>query len=409
MSQSSKKSPNKPTKKRSLLAELRSQALLLNERAVQTSVNAYDWVFRRGELVKSGQTHYETVYAGDLMKVRYYDLADEEHIDLPGGERLRVRRKQHSVPLVLVPPLGVTVETFDLLPERSMVRYFAARGFKTYMIDWGEPQRRHAHLGLMDYADEMFNTALDEIRLHSGNEDLSIMGWCMGGLLTLMNQGLQQDPRVRNLITVASPINLRGGGIVAGAAQAINAPAQIVRRYSDFRLDKLDPSKIQAPAWMTTMLFKLTDPVGSVTTYWDLLMRSWDREFVVAHSTTANYLNNMLMYPTGMLRDFAVKMAVDNDLASGRIVVGERVAELGKIPSALLAFAGEGDVLVKPPIAEKVMDVVGTDVGTEDKAFHVAPGGHMGVILGKKALEHVWAPSADWLAMRSKSRRYRPS
>ena len=319
------KSTTSKPRKRSMFAELRSQALLLNERAVQAGVNTFDWVFRRGELVQSGQTHYETVYAGDLMKVRYYDLAGEEYIDLQGGERLRVRRKQHSVPLVLVPPLGVTVETFDLLPERSMVRYFAARGFKVYMIDWGEPQRRHASLGLLEYADDMFNTALEEIRVHSGNEDLSIMGWCMGGLLSLMNQGLQQDPRIRNLITVASPINLRGGGIVAGAAQAINAPAQIVRRYSDFRLEKLDPSKIQAPAWMTTLIFKLTDPVGSVTTYWDLLMKSWDREFVVAHSTTANYLNNMLMYPTGMLRDLAVKVAVDNDLASGRIVVGDKI------------------------------------------------------------------------------------
>lgn len=398
--------PKASKNKRPLLAELRSQALLMNQRAVQAAVNTYDWVLRPKQLVKSGLTEYETVYAGDLMKVRYYSLVDEDEIELEDGSRMPVRRRQHSVPLVLVPPLGVTVETFDLLPQRSLVRYLAARGFKTYLIDWGEPQRRHAHLGLFDYADEMFTTALDEVRKHSGKTDLSLMGWCMGGLLSLIHLGLQQDPRIRNLITVASPINLRGGGIVAGAAQAINAPAQIVRRYSDFRLENLDPSKLQLPAWATTVIFKLTDPIGSVTTYWDLLMRSWDREFVVAHSTTANYLNNMLMYPAGMLRDFAIKVAVDNDLASGRIVVGERVAELGNIQSSLLAFAGAGDVLVKPPIAEKIMDVVGVDVGNHDKAFHIAPGGHMGVILGKSALESVWAPAADWLVSRSKQRPY---
>lgn len=394
-------------KKRSLLEQLRSQALLLNQRTVQAAVNTYDWVLRPKQLVKSGLTQYETVYAGDLMKVRYYSLAGEKEIELEDGSCLPVRRRQHSVPLVLVPPLGVTVDTFDLLPQRSLVRYLAARGFKTYLIDWGEPQRRHAHLGLIDYADQMFSTALEEVRRHSGKADVSLMGWCMGGMLSLMHQGLQQDPRIRNLITVASPINLRGGGIVAGAAQALNAPAQIVRRYSDFRLENLDPNKIQLPAWATTVIFKLTDPVGSVTTYWDLLMRAWDREFVVAHSTTANYLNNMLMYPAGMLKDLAVKVAVDNDLASGRIVVGERVAELGEIPSALLAFAGEGDVLVKPPVAEKIMDVVGTKVANTDKAFHVAPGGHMGVILGKNALESVWSPIADWLGPRSKQRPFK--
>ena len=380
-----------------LQRELRSQSLLANERVASIITNGMDWLFRRDRLITSGLTPFEQVHDSDLMKVRYYALEDEEDIALVDGSRMAIQRQQHRIPLVLVPPLGVTTETFDLMPDRSRVRYMAACGFRTYLIDWGVPQKQHAHLGLVDYADTLFETALSAVRAHSGSQQVSLMGWCMGGLLCLMHQGLRQDPDIRNIVTVASPINLRGGGIVAGAAQALNAPAKLIRQYTSFRLDKLNPVRLHSPAWLTTLAFKLTDPIGSVTTYWDLVTRLWDREFVKSHSTTANYLNNMLLYPGGVIRDMTVRVAVDNDLASGRIVIGERVAELRHIESAMLVFAGASDILVKPPIAEKIMDVV----ASTDTQFHVAPGGHMGVILGSKAQKAVWEKTVHWLAKRS--------
>jgi polyhydroxyalkanoate synthase len=67
----------------------------------------------------------------------------------------------------------------------------------------------------------------------------------------------------------------------------------------------------------------LTDPVGSVTTYWDLITNLWDREFVESHSTTSNYLNNMLSYPAGVLQDFLVKVAVAGDFSRWLARLGE--------------------------------------------------------------------------------------
>lgn len=380
-----------------LVSRARARGLAVNQRLAQVVANGFDWLFRRNRLIKSGRTWFELVHDGDPMAVRYYGLPEENHIELVDGSRMPIERQQHCVPLVLVPPLGVTTETFDLMPQRSLVRYMAARGFKVYLIDWGRPRREHAHFGLVDYADRMFNTALAKIRRHSGTEEVSLMGWCMGGLLCLLHQGLERDPRIRNIVTIASPIDLRGGGIVAGAAQALNAPAQLIRKFTDFRLGVLDPAKLHVPAWATTLGFKLTDPVGSVTTYWDLVTRLWDREFVESHTTTSDYLNNMLLYPGGVVADLTVKIAVDNKLAKGKIEVGERVAELDKIRSALLVFAGATDHLVAPKIAQKIIDVV----ASKDKEFHVAPGGHMGVILGASAQSAVWLQAADWLVRRS--------
>ncbi|MCB1846970.1 MAG: alpha/beta fold hydrolase [Halieaceae bacterium] len=373
-------------------------SLALNQRLARTAANGIDWLFKRDTLIESGRTWFELVLDGDLMAVRYYGLPDESEIELVDGSFMPIERKQHPVPLVLVPPLGVTTETFDLMPQRSLVRYMAARGFRTYLVDWGKPKKEHAHLNLKDYSYVMLGSALEKIREHSGSKEISLMGWCMGGLLCLLHQGQVLGPDIRNIVTVASPIDLESGrGAVAGVANIANGSAQLVSNYTNLRLQALDPARLALPPWATTLVFKMTDPVGSVTTYWDLVTRMSDRESLKSYSTTADYLNNMLLYPGGVLQDMAVKVMGEGQLARGKVEIGDHLAELDRINSNLLAFAGETDILVPKEIAEKIVDIV----ASRDKEFRIAPGGHMGVIIGSKAQNAVWAQSADWLAQRS--------
>ena len=120
----------------------------------------------------------------------------------------------------------------------------------------------------------------------------------MGGLLSLMHAGLTQDRNIRNLVTVRQPDRpaRRRRGRRSGPV-ALDAPARLVRKYSDFRLISVDPQKLTNPGWLLALGFKMTSPIASITTYWDLMTQLWDREFVEKHSTTSNYLNRMLIYP----------------------------------------------------------------------------------------------------------------
>jgi len=384
----------KPLFKRGLDA-----AQFARDRGFAIADNAFDWLFLRETLVKSGLTYYETIFESDPMSLRYYPPPEESYIELAGHERVYVEHKRLPVPLVLVPPLGVTTESFDLMPQRSLARYMAARGFHVYMIDWGKPEKRHANLGLQDYAQHMFADALREVRQHSGSQDVSLMGWCMGGLLSLLYNGFTHDAHVRNIVTIASPIDMRGGGMVAQASTIFSVPAKVVRKLSSFRLHNISPKFLHSPGWMTTLSFKLTDPIGSITTYWDLVTKLWDREFVTGHSTTSDYLNNMLDYPGGVVQDMMVKMAVDNQMAKGRVEIRGAVSDLSQIKANLLVFAGKTDVLVAPGIARGIINIV----ASKDKQFHIAPGGHMGVILGSKAVKSVWEPVVSWLVPRSQN------
>jgi polyhydroxyalkanoate synthase len=61
------------------------QGLAINQRLSEITANSVDWLFKRDTLIKSGRTWFELVHDGDLMAVRYYELPDDDEIELVDG------------------------------------------------------------------------------------------------------------------------------------------------------------------------------------------------------------------------------------------------------------------------------------------------------------------------------------
>lgn len=362
----------------------------------QFLANGYDRVFRPEELIKSEQTPYRIVYERELLTLRYYPPLTEAAIQA-GAETLPVTGTRHRTPVLLVPPLAASTLIFDLLPERSLVRFLLAHGFEVYLLDFGHPDRRHSHLGVRDYTLDMLPAALAQVRQHAGEDDLTLFGYCMGGLFALIYAGVQNDPHIRNIVTVASPIDLHNHTLAARALMLLNLPTYLVRQYTGFRLHDLNPRYLQMPGWLNSLAFKMTAPMGTLTTYWDLLINLADRDFVEVHTTTSRWFDDMLDYPGGIVQDFFVKVGLDNALATGTLQLGDQQADFHRINSALLAIAGETDNMVGEGSARAIMDLVNSD----DKTFATAAGGHAGVFAGGKAPANTWRMAAEWLAERS--------
>jgi polyhydroxyalkanoate synthase len=129
-------------------------------------------------------------------------------------------------------------------------------------------------------------------------------------------------------------------------------------------------------------------------------MNLWDRDYVTEYQTMSTWFNKMHTYPGGIIQDFIVRVGIDNALATGNIQLGHgkgKSAALDKIESSLLAIAGKTDKIVTVDAAKKVMDIV----GSADKEFMLAPGGHAGVFAGSKAPLTTWVYANEWLATRS--------
>ncbi|MES1928603.1 Poly(3-hydroxyalkanoate) synthetase [Salinisphaera dokdonensis CL-ES53] len=358
--------------------------------------NGRDWLFNDSELYQADQTPYEVIHRLGLMAVRYYPPLATDTVQV-GDATMDVADHEHATPIVLVPPLAASTLIFDLLPQRSLVRYLRARGFAVYLLDWGEPGRDDAHLGVRDYALRLLPDGLTAVRQHSGSHDVSVVAYCMGGLFSLIYAGAGRDSGVRNIVTIASPVDMHDATIAARALRALNGPARMIRRHTPWRIHQIDPRFMHVPGWLNGLAFKLTNPVGSVTTYVDLLRRMGDRDFVAAHVTTSRWMGDMLDYPGTLVQDFLVKLWIDNALASGTVRLGEVESDLASIDCPLLAIAGESDQLMGIASVRRIMDLV----TSPDRRFELAPGGHAGVFAGRDAPAHTWRMAADWLSERS--------
>ncbi|HBM49073.1 MULTISPECIES: alpha/beta fold hydrolase [unclassified Marinobacter] len=380
----------------SVLKTVRNTASGLTRQGALYAGNAFDRVFRAASLVQAGQTPFETLHSDGLVSLRYYPPLQEDFIELDGMV-IPVERKTHRTPIVIIPPLAVNMLIYDLFPQRSLVRFLRAKGFEVYLIDWGTPKREHTHYNMHTYVAELLPAYLNRVREHSGEQELSLHGWSMGGMFTLFYSALSKDQHIRNAIVLGLPIDSHASGAIGWMYQRIADVAGVVRKRTGFKLHDLKPHWFYTPGWANTIGFKLTNPVGSVMGYWELLVRLGDREFVTNHATTSAFLDRMVAYPGGVIQDTVVRVWIDNQLAKGRIQIGEDFARLENVNANLLAIAGQEDTLATPGAAKRVMD----HVSSADKTFRVAPGGHMGILAGSKAPRASWLELAEWLAVRS--------
>ncbi len=365
-------------------------------RARHVARNARDRFLRTETLVQANRTVFDVVHDNGLVQLRHYRPLTDSSV-MMDGTSMPVSRQRQRVPLVIVPPLAVNMSIYDLFPDRSLVKYFLARGFDVYLIDWGVPRFRHTHYTFETYAAHLLPEFIQAVRAHSGQQDLSLHGWSLGGVLALCYAALTHDAHIRNLVILGAPINTHASGAIGRFYQAVKRQAEKVERKTGWRIHDVPAAFLHTPGWMNVVGFKMTNPVGSVMGYWELLRQLGNREFVADHATQSAFLDNMVPYTGGVVKDMIGRLWIENEFSTGTLHIAGTVARLADIHAALFTIGGKSDTMVTRPAIEALNSLT----GTSDKTFLHAPGGHMGILSGSKAPAAIWAPVADWLTARS--------
>ncbi|MCK9911573.1 alpha/beta fold hydrolase, partial [Microbacteriaceae bacterium K1510] len=74
------------------------------------------------------------------------------------------------------------------------------------MLDWGEAGYEDRHNGFADYIIDYLHKAVERACLHSGQNQVSLFSYCMGGTIGAMYAALFPE-RVKNLVVLAAPID----------------------------------------------------------------------------------------------------------------------------------------------------------------------------------------------------------
>lgn len=89
----------------------------------------------------------------------------------------------YKTPYLIVPPWINKYYILDLKPEGSFIRYMVEQGHTVFCVSWVNPDKRHSKLSFEDYMTIGPVAAMREVKKITGEDNLNILGYCIGGTL----------------------------------------------------------------------------------------------------------------------------------------------------------------------------------------------------------------------------------
>jgi pimeloyl-ACP methyl ester carboxylesterase len=97
----------------------------------------------------------------------------------------------------------------DMVPGQSFVEFLLNRGYDVYMLDWTAPGPVEKSLRMESYVLDFIPDSIRRVQEDCGVEDVTVIGYCFGGVLSLLYGSIFRDGPMKNLICFATPIDFR--------------------------------------------------------------------------------------------------------------------------------------------------------------------------------------------------------
>ena len=322
--------------------------------------------------VKVGQSPCEVVFRKNKMKLLRYT---------PQVEKLK------KPPVLIVYALVNRPYILDLQRGRSVIQTLLAEGYDTYLIDWGVPSDFDKHLSLTDYQEKYIKRCIDQIKKKTGSDQVSLIGYCMGGTMSAMYTA-QHPEDVKNLIIMAAPIDF-------------SSREGLLYLWSDkkfFDVDKFIEIHGNCPPDFLQWSFLLLKPVQNfISKYSGLYERIEDEKFLDNYFAMETWVNDNIPVAGEAYREFIKYLFQENRLVNGEMRSNNAPVRLQNITCPVLNLVAEKDFLVPPDSSLKFNDLV----SSSDKEVITFPSGHIGLSVGSGAMKVLWPKVCKWLGSRS--------
>ncbi|QPO09879.1 alpha/beta hydrolase [Sulfitobacter sp. B30-2] len=294
----------------------------------------------------------KVVYRNKLFELIQYSPSTEE-VD--------------ATPIVIFPPWINKFYILDLKAQNSLVKWIVDQGYTLFMVSWVNPDQSHRDIGMGDYIEDGFLTAIREIKEITAQEQVHAVGYCIAGTtlsltLSLMKQRGDTSVKSATFFTALTDFSDQGefqpfltddfiDGIEAETKDKGILPSVIMARtFSFLRSNDL----VYGPAIKSYML-------GDTPPAFDLLYWNGDG---------ANL-------PQRMAMEYLRGLCQQNKLVEGGFeLLGHRL-KLEDIDVPLIAIGCETDHIA--PWKDSYRGV--RMMGSEDKTFVMTQSGHIAGIV----------------------------
>ena len=291
----------------------------------------------------------------------------------------------YRIPVLLVMATTNRGFIFDLAPGQSLVEYLLDRGFDVFMLDWEAPRPHEKTLTLESYVLDFLPSALARIRAETGEPAASVIGYCFGGVLSLLHTALHPGA-VANLATFTTPIDFTHMDMFQAWSD---------RRFFD--VDRLVDTFGNVPGDMLYASFDMLRPAARTAGNVRLFDNLWDDDYVKSFRMFERWNTDTLPLAGEYFRQTTKALMWENSLFHRTMEVGGRRIDLGAIECPFLHLAAEHDHIVPREASAPLLGMVGSD----DKDEIVLKGGHVSLVAGGNAIKRMWPALANWLGQRS--------
>jgi putative long chain acyl-CoA synthase len=352
------------------------------------------WAKRARRLGLAWQNALEIARAGRLTAPygAPFEVIHEEHV-----YRLRryARTGAQSVaaPLLLVPPLMVASEVYDISPDVSAVAYLTQAGVDVWLVDFGAPEREEGGMSrTLDDHVRAVAEAIDRVRDVTGH-DVHLCGYSQGGMFAYQAAAFHHSRHVASLITMGSPVDLhRTVQLGEDATERLVGGLRAALSWPLSHIEGL-------PGFFTSTGFKLLSARKEAMQLLDFVRNLHDRSALEKREAKRLFLGGegFVAWPGPAFRKFVDELIVGNRMASGGFVIDGHTVTLADLASPILYFVGSRDEMGRPPAVRGIRKAA----PKVDKMFEIPlKAGHFGLVVGTTALTVTWPSVIAWMKWR---------
>jgi putative long chain acyl-CoA synthase len=362
---------------RSPLGRVRSRVRSGLRRLQSSAQNARELV-ALGRLGEPWGSPYEIVHRDQNYRLRRY---------------ARPNPLREAGPLLLVPPLMVTAEVYDVAADISAVASLIGAGLDVWIVDFGAPEREEGGLSrTLDDHVLAVDDAITRIVALCGRA-VHLIGYSQGGMFCYQAAAYRRCEGVASIVTFGSPVDIHRNLPAVDAdlgARVIGAASRVVAQP----LAQLEG----LPGFLTSTGFKVLSLRKELQQVSEFLGKLHDRDALVKRESRRRFLagEGFVAWPGPALRTFIDEFIVNNRMSAGGFVIAGRTVTLSDLDVPILYFLGERDEIAR---AAAVRGIV--EAAPKAEIHEVSlPAGHFGLVVGSTAMQKSWPTVIEWVAWR---------
>lgn len=338
---------------------------------VQTAANVIEYLRFGGLETGEEPSPYSIMLRTPLLTLRrYFDEASDT---------------TEADPVLLVPPLMLSADVWDVSPTTSAVAHLHRSGMDPWVVDFGDPaaepggRQRNVTDHVLAVSD-----AVSRVRAVTGRE-VHIGGYSQGGLFCYQAAALRRTDGIASIFALGSPMEPL-------SLPGVDLPEEIFSAISKFGIGVL--SRTGLPGWAAANLFSWTSPIATAKQRVQYLTALGDRDALLPRERQRRFLANdgWITFPGPAIAEVMESMTNDRFVRGGLVFDG-RAVTMADITCPVLIFTGQYDAFAPP---RAVRDVVKGLPHTEVWECTL-PTGHFGLGVGSRANRETWPTVAEWV------------